>query len=146
MEPNAEPRIVTLPKIEDERGNLSFIQHGQACPFEMARVYWVYDMPAGGERDGHAFRTATELIVAMSGSVDVVTDSACGHRVFHLDRPWQALLVPPMTWRSIGGFTSAAAVMVLSSTPYDEADYVRSRQVFNSLIGTNAPDRHDCRD
>lgn len=115
------PQILEIPRVEDPRGNLSFIQNGAACcPFTIERVYWIYDVPGGRERDGHAFRRAEELIVALSGSFDVVTPT----QTFHLCRSYYGLHVPAGTWRALQNFSTNSVAMVLSSTPYDPDDYV----------------------
>lgn len=112
--------------MEDPRGNLSFIQNGApCCPFEIRRVYWIYDVPGGRLRHGHAFRRAHELIVALSGSFDVVTLSPSGTRtVHHLARSYYGLHVPAGTWRSLENFSTNSVAMVLASTPYDPGDYM----------------------
>lgn len=118
-------KLVTLPKICDERGNLTFIQNEQHIPFDMERCYWIYDVPAGRRRDGHAFCKASELIVAMSGSFEVVVtcpDGTCER--YLLNRSYNALLIPPMTWRELDNFSTNSVAMVLSSTIYDEGDYI----------------------
>lgn len=118
-------RIVELPKVADPRGNLSFIQNGSAAlPFDMARCYWIYDVPGGRNRDGHAFRCSSELIVALSGSFDVVVDDGSRQRRVHLCRSYYGLYVPPMIWRELDNFSTNSVAMVLSSTLYDPADYI----------------------
>lgn len=121
-----EVELVDLPRILDRRGNLSFIQPATGIDFEIARVYWIYDVPGGALRHGHAFHRASELIVALSGSFDVViTDTAGKETTVHLNRSYLGLKIPPMTWRRIDNFSTNAVAMVLSSTPYDESDYIR---------------------
>lgn len=118
-------RLVDLPKVGDPRGNLSFIQNGApALPFDMARCYWIYDVPGGRNRDGHAFRRSSELIVALSGSFDVVVDDGRNRRRVHLCRSYYGLYVPPMIWRELDNFSTNSVAMVLSSTLYDPADYI----------------------
>lgn len=117
--------LLQLPKILDPRGNLTFIENGAQVPFDIQRAYWIYDVPAGEERHGHAFRTASEFIVALSGSFDVVIDTGIGEQRFSLGRSFYGLLVPPMTWRRIDNFSTNSVALVLSSTPYEEADYIR---------------------
>lgn len=131
---SAEPHIVDIPKICDPRGNLSFIQDGDKLPFEIARVYWIYDVPAGRVRHGHAFRSQSELIVALSGSFDVVTELPGGEKgKFHLARPFEGLFLPPMVWREITGFSTNSVAMVLSSELYDEGDYIRDHNLFMTM-------------
>jgi oxalate decarboxylase/phosphoglucose isomerase-like protein (cupin superfamily) len=112
--------------VEDPRGNLSFIQNGAAClPFDIARAYWIYDVPGGRERHPHALRTTAELIVALSGSFDVVITTPGGEQKrFHMARSYYGLYLPPMTWRGLDNFSTNSVAMVLSSTTYDPADYI----------------------
>ncbi len=119
--------IINLPKVADPRGNLSFIEHGVrgVCPFEIERVYWIYDIPGGGERTGRALRHTTELIVPLSGSFDVeLTDAEGKTEVTTLQRSDSGILVPPMTWRRIINCSGNAVALVLASTPYDPSDYI----------------------
>ena len=119
--------VINLPKVADPRGNLSFIEHGErgACPFEIERVYWIYDIPSGRERTGRALRHTTELIVALSGSFQVeLTDTEGNMTVTTLNRSDRGLLVPPMTWRRILDCSGNAVAMVLASTPYDANEYI----------------------
>lgn len=122
-----------IPRVEDPRGNLSFIENGaECCPFEIRRVYWLYDVPGGRERHGHAFRTANELIVALSGSFDVVVTTPDGVSTRrHLSRSYHGLYVPAGTWRSLDNFATNSVALVLSSTLYDPDDYIRD---FNQYI------------
>lgn len=122
-----KPQLLTLPKILDPRGNLTFVENGAQVPFEIRRAYWIYDVPGGEERHGHAFRTASELIVALSGSFDVVVDSGSGEERISLGRSFYGLHVPPMTWRRIDNFSTNSVALVLSSTNYDERDYLRDK-------------------
>lgn len=122
------PVILQIPKVEDPRGNLSFIQDGlPCCPMEIQRVYWIYDVPGGRERHGHAFRRAAELIVALSGSFDVVVTAPDGTQTrHHMARSYYGLYVPPGTWRAIDNFSTNSVAMVLSSTVYDPEDYIEN--------------------
>ena len=122
-------RIIELPKIADPRGNLSFIQGGAALPFEIERCYWIYDVPGGEVRYGRALKTTSELIVALSGSFDVVID---GER-YHLRRSYQGLLVPPMHWREIDNFSTNSVAMVLASTTFCEDDYIRDYETYKRM-------------
>lgn len=119
-----DAHIIDLPKICDPRGNLSFIQNNSHVPFDIARVYWIYDVPGGKNRDGHAFRSQHELIVALSGSFDVVLGDGVEKKRFHLSRSYYGLYVPPMTWREIDNFSTNSVALVLSSTLYDPNDYI----------------------
>lgn len=123
-------RIVELPKIHDPRGNLTFIEGGSHVPFDIARVYYLYDVPGGAERGGHAHRALHQLIVAMSGSFDVVLDDGRNRRQVHLNRSYVGLLVCPMIWRELTNFSSGSVCMVLASNRYDEADYYRDYAEF----------------
>lgn len=113
--------IIELPKILDERGNLSFIEECRHIPFKIARAYWIYDVPGGEGRDGHAFRRNEELIVALSGSFDVIVD---GSERFSLNRSYYGLYIPAGTWRELVNFSTNSLALVLASEPYDKDDYV----------------------
>lgn len=118
-------RLVDLPKISDPRGNLTFVEGGQHIPFDLQRVYYLYDVPGGAERGGHAHKGLQQLIVAMSGSFDVVLDDGRGKRRIHLNRSYTGLYVCPMIWRELDNFSSGSVCMVLASNRYDEDDYYR---------------------
>lgn len=128
------PYIINLPKVQDPRGNLSFIQNNDHVPFDIARVYWIYDVPGGKERNGHAFRTQQELIVALSGSFDVVLHNGDSEERYHLSRSYYGLYVPAMTWRSLDNFSTNSVALVLSSTVFDENDYIRDFDTFKALV------------
>lgn len=130
---NNEARIIELPKISDPRGNLSIIESGENVPFEIARCYWIYDVPGGKYRNGHAFKTQEEFIVALSGSFDVVLDDGCAERRFHMCRSYYGLYVPAMTWRKIDNFSTNSVVYVLSSTHYDASDYIEDYEEFKLM-------------
>jgi hypothetical protein len=117
--------VVDLPKISDPRGNLTFIESGRHVPFDIARVYYLYDVPGGGERGGHAHKALRQLIVAMSGSFDVVLNDGIETKRIHLNRSYQGLMVCPMIWRELDNFSSGSVCMVLASQLYDEDDYYR---------------------
>lgn len=123
-------RIIHLPRIEDVRGNLSFIEGGCHIPFAIRRVYWVYDVPGGATREGHAYHTLEEFIIAVSGSFDVVIDDGKKQQVVQLNRSYFGLYVPPRVWRRLENFSSNSVALVLASQPYSEADYVRDYQEF----------------
>ena len=120
-------QLIDLPKIADQRGNLTFVEGGHHIPFDIARVYYLYDVPGGAERGGHAHRELNQLIVAMSGSFDVVLDDGLEKRRIHLNRSYQGLLVVPMLWRELDNFSSGSVCMVLASNKYDETDYYREK-------------------
>lgn len=125
-----DSRIIELPKIEDPRGSLTFIEGGRHIPFDIERVYYLYDVPGGTERGAHGHRTLQQLIVALSGSFEVTLDDGYAQRSFTLNRAYQGLYVPPMLWREIRNFSSGAVCMVLASDRYDEQDYFREYEVF----------------
>jgi hypothetical protein len=126
----AECRIIDLPKIIDPRGNLTFIEAGRHVPYEIKRVYYLYDVPGGAERGGHAHRALHEFIVAMSGSFDVILDDGVQKKRFHLNRSYFGLYVQPMIWRELDNFSSGSVCMVLASSFYDESDYYRNYDEF----------------
>lgn len=123
-------RIVSLPKISDPRGNLTFLEGGRHIPFDIKRVYYLYDVPGGAERAGHAHKALHELVVAMSGSFDIHLDDGYDKKAFHLNRSYYGLYVCPMIWRTIDNFSSGSVCLVLASNYYDEADYYRSYDEF----------------
>lgn len=126
-------RLVELPKVNDPRGNLTFIESGAHVPFEVKRNYWIYDVPSGMWRDGHAFKTQEEFIVSLSGSFDVVVDDGTGGQTFHLARPQIGLYVPAMTWRRLDNFSTNSVALVLSSTRYDPDDYIEDFDQFKMM-------------
>jgi hypothetical protein len=123
-------KIVDLPKIQDPRGNLTFVEGGTQVPFDIRRVYYLYDVPGGSERGGHAHKDLHQLIIAMSGSFDVVLDDGNNKKRVHLCRSYYGLYVCPMIWRELDNFSSGAVCMVLASNKYDEADYYRDYTEF----------------
>jgi hypothetical protein len=122
--------MIDLPKIEDRRGNLTFIEGFTHVPFAIARVYYVYDVPGGSERGGHAHKALQQFIIAMSGSFDVLLDDGKDRKRVHLNRSYNGLYVCPMIWRQLDNFSSGSVCMVLASTQYDEADYYRDYAAF----------------
>ncbi len=128
--PLADCRFIELPKIHDPRGNLTFIENSRHIPFDIKRVYYLYDVPGGAERGAHAHKSLQQFIVAMSGSFDVVLNDGFSQQRFHLNRSFYGLYVAPMMWRYLDNFSSGAVCMVLASDFYDEADYYRDYQSF----------------
>lgn len=123
-------KIIELPKIIDKRGNLSFIEEMKHIPFQIQRTYWIYDVPGGEVRGGHAYRKNKEFIVALSGSFDVVLHDGVKEQVFHLNRSYYGLYVPQMMWRRMENFSTNSLALVLSSTNYEQADYIRDFEQF----------------
>ena len=126
-------QVLDLPKIQDPRGNLTFIEAGVHIPFEIQRVYYLYDVPGGSERGGHAHKGLHQFIVAMSGSFDVMLDDGKEKKRVHMNRSYNGLYVCPMIWRELDNFSSGAVCMVLASNKYDEADYFRDYAEFMSM-------------
>ena len=118
--------IIELPTIRDYRDNLSIAESGEVVPFDIARTYWIYDVPGGAHRSGHAFRTQHEFIVALSGSFDVILDNGIERKRYHLCRSHYGLYVPNMMWRELDNFSTGSVAMVLSSTQYDPNDYIEN--------------------
>ncbi len=129
-----QPRIIQLPKISDPRGNLSVIEELKDIPFKIERTYWIYDVPGGEVRGGHAYKENQELIVALSGSFDVVLDNGKEKKVFSLNRSYIGLYVPKGLWREMENFSTNSLALVLSSTKYDAEDYIRDYQEFLNFI------------
>jgi hypothetical protein len=131
--------MVPFPQVSDPRGNLSFVEGGNHVPFDIRRVYWLYDVPGGAERGGHAHRALEQVIVAMSGSFDVVLDDGSITQRFHLNRSYAGLYIPSMVWREIDNFSSGSVCMVLASEVFDEADYIRDHDEFRATVGCASP-------
>lgn len=126
-------KIIDLPKITDVRGNLTFVEGGNQIPFDIQRVYYLYDVPGGAQRGGHAHKALHQLIVAMSGSFDVLLDDGINKKRVHMNRSYNGLYVCPMIWRELDNFSSGSVLMVLASNKYDENDYYRNYEEF--LLG-----------
>lgn len=125
-----QPQIIELPKFSDPRGNLSFIEQDNHIPFVIHRTYWIYDVPGGEARGGHAYKENQEFIVALSGSFDVHLDDGVERKTFHLNRSYYGLYVPKGLWREIDNFSTNSLALVLSSTKYDVNDYIRDYDEF----------------
>lgn len=126
----SEIRLINLPKIEDPRGNLSFIEEESHVPFKIERTYWIYDVPGGQIRGGHAFKKQKELIVALSGSFDVKVEDGKEQKIYSLNRSYYGLYLPPGIWRQMENFSTNSLAMVLSSCAFSEDDYIRDYQEF----------------
>lgn len=129
-----EPRVINLPKILDRRGNLSFIEGGSHIPFSIARTYWIYDVPGGEVRGGHAYRENQEFVVALSGSFDVVLNDGQKEYRFRLNRSYNGVYIPRMMWRTLENFSTNSLALVLSSTKYDVGDYIRDFEQFKKEV------------
>ena len=123
-------KIIDLPKHEDPRGNLTFFEEDNHIPFKIERVYWIYDVPGGQIRGGHAFKEQKEFIIALSGSFDVVVDSGSEKRTFSLNRSYYGLYIPAGLWRQMQNFSTNSFALVVSSTTFSERDYIRDYNVF----------------
>ena len=134
--PLGDCRIIELPKVADPRGNLTFVEGGNHIPFEIRRVYYLYDVPGGSDRGAHAHRSLHQFVVAMSGSFDIVLHDGDRQRRFHLNRSYFGLYICPMMWRTLDNFSSGGVCMVLASEAYDAADYIRDYNQFLTLAGS----------
>jgi len=123
-------RIIELPRIHDARGNLTYIEANQHLPFSFARVYYLYDVPGGAARGGHAHRELKQCVIAASGSFTVVLDNGKERQSFFLNRSFYGLYIPPMTWRELDNFSSGSVCVVIASRPYEEKDYIRDYDAF----------------
>lgn len=123
-------RIIEFPKITDVRGNLTFIEGGNHIPFDIKRVYYLYDVPGGSDRGAHAHRTLHQLVISMAGSFDLLLDDGTKKKKFQLNRSYYGVYVCPMMWRYLDNFSSGAVCMVLASAPYSENDYIRDYDTF----------------
>ena len=128
--PRKATRIINLPKIADHRGNLTFIEGNRHIPFPVRRVYYLYDVPAGAERGGHAHKVCQEFLIAASGSFTVVIHDGHKRKKFFLNRPHYGLYIPQMIWRELENFSSGSICLVVSSEEYDESDYYRNFKGF----------------
>lgn len=129
-----KPHIIDLPKYLDARGNLSVVEEMKDIPFKIERTYWIYDVPGGEFRGGHAYRENEEFIIALSGSFDVILDNGKEKQIFHLNRSYYGLYVPKGIWREMDNFSTNSLALVLASTRFDEDDYIRDYDVFKNLM------------
>ncbi|HOS17098.1 MAG TPA: FdtA/QdtA family cupin domain-containing protein [Bacteroidales bacterium] len=128
-------KIINLPRILDARGNLSFVEELKHIPFRIERTYWIYDVPGGEKRGGHAYKNNQEFIIALSGSFDVVLDDGKKQEVFSLNRSYYGLYVPQGLWREMNNFSTNSLALVLASTPYVPEDYIYNYETFKQYIG-----------
>jgi hypothetical protein len=127
-------KLIELPKILDDRGNLTFIEGENHIPFKIERTYWIYDVPGGEKRGGHAYKELEELIIALSGSFDVVLDDGKEKHTFSLNRSYYGLYVPKMMWRQMENFSTNSLALILASGPYNEKDYLRDYELFKTMV------------
>ncbi|MCS3531090.1 FdtA/QdtA family cupin domain-containing protein [Chryseobacterium sp. JUb7] len=128
------PRLISLPKIYDKRGNLSFFEHPNQLPFEIQRTYWIYDVPGGEVRGSHAFKEQQEFIIALSGSFDVVIHDGSEEQRFSLNRSYYGLYIPKMYWRRLENFSTNSLALIVSDKSYNEQDYIRDFEEFKKLL------------
>ena len=126
--------LIALPKIIDPRGNLTVVENLKEIPFAVSRVYWVYDVPGGESRGGHAHKHCRELLVAVSGSFDVTLDNGNEKHTFHLNHPYHGLVIERGVWRTLDDFSSGAVCLVLAEDPFDEDDYIRDHETFLTYV------------
>lgn len=130
------PTLINLPKILDDRGNLSFLENSEHIPFDIKRVYWIYDVPGGEAWGGNAYHSSSEVIIALSGSFDIVVHSGRRSQIFSLNRSYFALHIPAMHWKTMQNFSTNSLALVVSNTLYNPEQYIRDWEEFKSL--TNA--------
>ena len=128
-----KPQIIKLPKFLDKRGNLSFIEEEKHIPFKIQRTYWIYDVPGGEARGGHAYKTNEEFIVALSGSFDVILDDGEEKKIFSLNRSYYGLYDPQGLWRQMENFSTNSLALILASTPYIPDDYIYDYNIFKNM-------------
>lgn len=129
-----KPQLIDLPKIEDNRGNLTFIENSRHIPFDIKRVYYLYDVPGGESRGGHAHKDLRQYIIAASGSFDVILDDGKNKTTFSLNRSYYGLYIPKMTWRELENFSSGSVCLVLASEFYDPTDYYYTYEDFIKAV------------
>lgn len=133
--PTLDIKLIELPKVNDPRGNLTFAEEQQLVPFGIKRAYWVYDVPAGESRGGHAHKRLKQMVIAVNGSFTVTLDNGYERRAVLLNHPWQGLVIDTNTWRTLDDFSSGAVCLVLASEHYDEDDYIYDYDEFLKYIG-----------
>jgi len=130
-------RLIELPRVEDRRGNLTFIEENRRLPFEIKRVYYLYDVPGGEARGGHAHKQLQQFIIAANGSFDVILDEGLSKERYHMNRSYYGLYIPSGIWRELDNFSSGSVCLVLASEYFDEQDYIRDYDVFKEYARTN---------
>ena len=128
-----QPKLIELPIIPDDRGNLSFIESGVHVPFQIQRSYWIYDVPGGQQRGGHAYHTLNEIVIALSGSFDVVLDDGMETKTYSLSRSYYGLIIPKLIWRHLENFSTNSVGLILADQKYDEEDYIRDYKTFKNM-------------
>jgi glyoxylate utilization-related uncharacterized protein len=136
-------RIIQLPKVLDARGNLTFIEENRHVPFDIKRVYYLYDVPGGESRGGHAHKQLQQFIIAANGSFDVILDGGSSQERYHLNRSYYGLYIPPLVWRELDNFSSGSVCLVLVSEYFDEEDYIRDHEVFRTHMRTHQEGRNE---
>lgn len=132
--PLSDCKLIDLPKVSDPRGNLTFVEGSVHIPFDIKRVYYLYDVPGGSDRGAHGHKNLHQFIIAMSGSFDILLDDGDRQRQFHLNRSYYGLYISPMMWRSLDNFSSGGVCLVLASECYDESDYIRDYGEFLAAL------------
>ena len=138
----ANCKILELPKIQDKRGTLTYLEALRHVPFEIRRAYWIYDVPGGEVRGGHAYKTLEEVIIAVSGSFDVAVNDGEDRRIFTMNRAYFGLYTPGMIWRDLENFSTNAVCLALASNPYDAGDYVRDHKLYRQLQKSGRQNDH----
>jgi hypothetical protein len=126
--------LILFPRIVDPRGNLTFIEQHRHIPFALSRVYWIYDVPGGEQRGGQAFKEQEEVVIALSGSFDVLLDDGTAQKIVHLNRAYQGLYIPNMIWRRMQNFSTNSVAYVLASCPYKKDDYIRDYESYRNAM------------
>jgi len=134
---NNKPYIIELPKIKDPRGNLSFLEEGKHIPFIIARTYWIYDVPGGEKRGGHAFKQQKEFIIALSGSFDVILNDGYKEMKYNLNRSYYGLYIPNYIWRYMDNFSTNALALIVSDQKYEQEDYIRNFEQFCNILNND---------
>ena len=127
-------KLISLPKIFDPRGNLSFLQNNDQIPFDIKRVYWIYDVPGGEQSEGYAFRSLQQMIIALSGSFDVILNNGKAEKKVTLNRSYNALYIPKLVWRHLENFSTNSLAFIITDMEYDESDYIRDFELYKTEL------------